>query len=111
MRLLSPPSRELVEFFGNNIPKYAILSHNGEDEEITFQDIQFPRSGKRNQEMVGKTGGVPGASDERWLALLRFAAQVQKWHLEKSTTLILLVSQGVISRNYDDSQYDGLILD
>jgi hypothetical protein len=24
---------------------------------------------------------------------------------------ILLVSQGVISRNYDDSQYDGLILD
>jgi hypothetical protein len=23
----------------------------------------------------------------------------------------VLVSQGVISRNYDDSQYDGLILD
>jgi hypothetical protein len=27
------------------------------------------------------------------------------------TRLIMLVSQGVISRNYDDSQYDGLILD
>jgi hypothetical protein len=25
--------------------------------------------------------------------------------------LCLLVSQGVISHNYDDSQYDGLILD
>jgi hypothetical protein len=25
--------------------------------------------------------------------------------------VLLLVSQGVISRNYDDSQYNGLILD
>jgi hypothetical protein len=29
----------------------------------------------------------------------------------KKRLLTVLVSQGVISRNYDDSQYDGLILD
>jgi hypothetical protein len=41
------------------------------------------------------------------------------WHKEELSlgsggrryTKVLLVSQGVISRNYDDSQYDGLILD
>ncbi|KAM6476953.1 heterokaryon incompatibility protein-domain-containing protein [Trichoderma sp. SZMC 28011] len=39
MRLLCAKTQKLVEFFGDAIPPYAILSHTWEDEEITFQDI------------------------------------------------------------------------
>lgn len=40
MRLLSTTTFLLEEFSGKNIPKYAILSHRWEDEEVTFQDLQ-----------------------------------------------------------------------
>jgi len=43
MRLLHSKKLELTEFFGNDIPPYAILSHTWDDEEVTFQDIQLPR--------------------------------------------------------------------
>ncbi|KAI3320876.1 HET-domain-containing protein [Xylariaceae sp. AK1471] len=39
MRLLKVSSLVLREFFEPNVPKYAILSHTWEEEEILFQDI------------------------------------------------------------------------
>lgn len=43
MRLLNTTSFKLKEFFGDNIPGYAILSHRWEDEEVTLQDLQHGR--------------------------------------------------------------------
>jgi Heterokaryon incompatibility protein (HET) len=40
MRLLDTVSFELKEFNDNKIPKYAILSHTWEKEEVSFQDMQ-----------------------------------------------------------------------
>ncbi|KAH8666944.1 heterokaryon incompatibility protein-domain-containing protein [Xylariales sp. PMI_506] len=40
MRLLGAGNLELAEFVGVNIPRYAILSHTWEDDEVSFQDIQ-----------------------------------------------------------------------
>ena len=42
MHLLSVNAQklELTEFFGDNIPPFAILSHTWGDEEVTFQDLQ-----------------------------------------------------------------------
>ena len=42
MRLLNTTSLELVEFFGDHVPQYAILSHTWEDEEVSFQYIRDP---------------------------------------------------------------------
>lgn len=39
MRLLHSSTLKLKEFRGNQIPKYAILSHTWGDEEVTFQDM------------------------------------------------------------------------
>ncbi|KAG4431030.1 hypothetical protein IFR05_013488 [Cadophora sp. M221] len=39
MRLLDTTTLELCEFFGSDIPYYAILSHRWEDDEVTFQDL------------------------------------------------------------------------
>ena len=40
MRLLNATEMQLFEFFGKDIPPYAILSHTWGDDEVTFQDIQ-----------------------------------------------------------------------
>jgi hypothetical protein len=40
MRLLNTSTLSMTEFFGQNIPPYAILSHRWENEELTFQDFQ-----------------------------------------------------------------------
>jgi hypothetical protein len=40
MRLLNVFTGKLEEYFGSEIPKYAILSHTWGREEITFSDIQ-----------------------------------------------------------------------
>jgi hypothetical protein len=42
MRLLNVNAQklELVEFFGDQIPPYAILSHTWGEDEVTFQDLQ-----------------------------------------------------------------------
>jgi hypothetical protein len=40
MRLLNTSSLELEEFWDNDIPLYAILSHTWEKDEVSFQDIQ-----------------------------------------------------------------------
>lgn len=39
MRLLNTESLELREFFDNDIPPYAILSHRWEEEEVIYQDM------------------------------------------------------------------------
>lgn len=39
MRLIDVETYEIREFFGDKIPRYAILSHTWGDEEVTFQDI------------------------------------------------------------------------
>ena len=44
MRLLNTSSLELEEFVGKAIPKYAILSHTWQKEEITLQDMQTGNS-------------------------------------------------------------------
>lgn len=38
MRLIDTKTRELLEFFGDKVPEYAILSHRWEEGEVTFQD-------------------------------------------------------------------------
>jgi hypothetical protein len=43
MRLLNVKTRQLEEFFGDEIPDYAILSHTWGKEEVTFQDLKDPR--------------------------------------------------------------------
>ena len=40
MRLLHTSTLKFYEFFGDVIPKYAILSHTWEEEEISFQELQ-----------------------------------------------------------------------
>ncbi|KAJ2971485.1 hypothetical protein NUW58_g9406 [Xylaria curta] len=39
MRLLNTSTHKLSEFFGNQIPKYAILSHTWGQEEIEYRDL------------------------------------------------------------------------
>ncbi|KAL9621496.1 MAG: hypothetical protein Q9160_004026 [Pyrenula sp. 1 TL-2023] len=40
MRLINTKTLELHEFFDNDIPKYAILSHTWNRDEMTYQDMQ-----------------------------------------------------------------------
>ncbi len=40
MRLLNSSNLKLHEFIGSNVPRYAILSHRWENEEVTFQDMR-----------------------------------------------------------------------
>lgn len=42
MRLLNVHTRRLEEYFGKEIPSYAILSHTWREEEVTFGDINGP---------------------------------------------------------------------
>ena len=44
MRLLNVDTMEFKQYFGHDIPKYAILSHTWEKEEVTFQDFSLPRA-------------------------------------------------------------------
>lgn len=43
MRLINVKTRNLEEYYGSNIPRYAILSHRWEDEEVVFHDWQHNR--------------------------------------------------------------------
>jgi hypothetical protein len=38
MRLINTRTRKFEEFMGRNIPKYAILSHTWEEEEVSYTD-------------------------------------------------------------------------
>lgn len=47
MRLLHTSTLNLHEFFGDQIPSYAILSHTWGDEEVTLQDLEKEKSKSR----------------------------------------------------------------
>jgi len=55
MRLLNVDSRELVEFYGDDIPPYAILSHTWGKEEVSFQDLA--KEGHREKKGYAKIEG------------------------------------------------------
>jgi hypothetical protein len=55
MRLLNVESRELVEFYGDRTPPYAILSHTWGEEEVTFRDLT--REGHRDMRGYAKIEG------------------------------------------------------
>lgn len=40
MRLINTATGRFEEFIGRNVPKYAILSHTREEEEVSFSDMQ-----------------------------------------------------------------------
>ncbi|KAK1579659.1 heterokaryon incompatibility protein-domain-containing protein [Colletotrichum navitas] len=44
MRLLNANTLQLREFYDQDVPAYAILSHTWEDEELTLQDLTNPAS-------------------------------------------------------------------
>jgi hypothetical protein len=44
MRLINCSTLQLEEFFGKNIPQYAILSHTWGDDEVSFADVPFGQS-------------------------------------------------------------------
>ena len=46
MRLLRTSTLEVHEYYGENIPRYAILSHTWGDEEVSFQQLQRMKSDK-----------------------------------------------------------------
>jgi hypothetical protein len=43
MRLVNTTTIQLHEFFDDEIPPYAILSHRWETDEVTFQDLMEGR--------------------------------------------------------------------
>ncbi|KAH8661695.1 heterokaryon incompatibility protein-domain-containing protein [Tricladium varicosporioides] len=47
MRLLNAQTMEILEFFGNAIPPYVILSHTWENDEVTFQDMRNGEAGSK----------------------------------------------------------------
>ena len=52
MRLLDTSTLELHEYFDDNIPKYAILSHTWGEEEVSFHDLQ----NKKPEHLDGSKG-------------------------------------------------------
>lgn len=60
MRLIHTGRLEIEEFFGSDIPQYAILSHCWGDNEVTYED--FLKGRKR------KTAGYRKIKDCCWLA-------------------------------------------
>ncbi|KAK3052713.1 hypothetical protein LTR09_006196 [Extremus antarcticus] len=55
MRLLNTSSLEFKEFYENAIPKYAILSHRWESDEVSYKDYRSALRSHRNGE-----NGTPG---------------------------------------------------
>jgi hypothetical protein len=43
MRLINTSTLRLHEFFGTQIPPYAIISHHWENAEVAFQDLRDGR--------------------------------------------------------------------
>jgi Heterokaryon incompatibility protein (HET) len=57
MRLLSTSSWKLEDFTDSDIPKYAILSHRWEKEEITFRDLELGLTGSATKKGWSKLRG------------------------------------------------------
>ncbi|UKZ53258.1 hypothetical protein TrVGV298_007050 [Trichoderma virens] len=49
MRLLSTENLQFFEFYGNDIPQYAILSHRWESDEISYQDMHDTKKHENKQ--------------------------------------------------------------
>ncbi|EHK19846.1 uncharacterized protein TRIVIDRAFT_137250, partial [Trichoderma virens Gv29-8] len=49
MRLLSTENLQFFEFYGNDIPQYAILSHRWESDEISYQDMRDTKKHENKQ--------------------------------------------------------------
>lgn len=69
MRLLHTADLELVEFFDNAIPEYAILSHTWGDEEVTLQEMRLCRT-------VGNWRSSEGLSQKKGYAKVKNVAML-----------------------------------
>lgn len=49
MRLINVNTFELHEFYGNDIPKYGILSHTWGEDEVSLQDLQAGKGLDKNK--------------------------------------------------------------
>jgi hypothetical protein len=47
MRLLNTDNFEVKEFRDDEVPRYAILSHTWDEEEVTFQDMEGTRAANK----------------------------------------------------------------
>jgi hypothetical protein len=69
MRLINTVTGELEEFAGGDIPRYAILSHTWDSEEVSFQDITAGTSSYKNKkgfQKIRKTCKLAEASGCRY---------------------------------------------
>ncbi|KAK5651271.1 hypothetical protein OQA88_12679 [Cercophora sp. LCS_1] len=66
MRLINCKTLELSEFFGDNIPKYAILSHTWSEEEATFQDWNDLKKVTKKEGYVKIQGACAKAREDGW---------------------------------------------
>jgi hypothetical protein len=63
MRLINVISGQFEEFIGSNIPKYAILSHTWESEEVSFQDMKSTSyKDKKGFQKIQKTCEIAAAA-------------------------------------------------
>jgi len=67
MRLLNVHSLKLKEFFENQLPKYAILSHTWGNEEILFQDLAANPSRKVGYAKVNGTCELAAKQGYEWV--------------------------------------------
>jgi hypothetical protein len=44
MRLINVKTRDLEQHYSPDVPRYAILSHRWEDQEVSFYDWQYSRN-------------------------------------------------------------------
>jgi len=68
MRLINTTTRSFEEFIGQNIPKYAILSHTWEEEEVSFADVvSNPRfRKKKGWAKIAKTCEIAALEGHRY---------------------------------------------
>jgi hypothetical protein len=101
MRLLDTSKVELHEFFDDQIPEYAILSHRWEDGEVTFQLFQKPEG----LEMAGyqkiRDFCAKAASDGWRYAVSLFdrcpGNLVTKFASISGSTPVVLINQAVLN--------------
>src|SRR5262245_27721437 len=62
MRLINTSTLSFEEFVGEDMPKYAILSHTWESEEVVFQDWANPSSkDRKGYEKISRTCDIAKA--------------------------------------------------
>ena len=75
MRLLNTNTFELDEFFGANIPPYAILSHRWGNGEVTFKDL-VEGKGPRKEGWVKIVGCCAQARKDDLKYAVRYCSQI-----------------------------------